>query len=336
MSFCSQCGRQLSDDTKFCPSCGHSVGKDGMAAQPESTTPEQGKERCPDCGTAYSAGPNKLLATLLIVFGVVMLFIWMIIGIALLVVGILYRKGMIPFLYTAKCPKCGKRPVQVSEAGQKNNALSHIGQWLAKLTAWRDTKLSARPDNSVTRTLISLNEKQENIFKGKLPMLLALLTLVPFVLYCRALFASHTLEGFVLGIQTSERDMMYIDAVLNFASIGLNILVWIVPGLYLLTAVSFFIPKARLNGLALLSGVLTMAGTLCITGLNHQAEHGSRSTYNALFDETVTTEYIYDLGATNSFLIIGGILLLVMVCLAFLVENERHYMKLRSSGGLDR
>jgi hypothetical protein len=54
MAFCSSCGTQVGDGTKFCPSCGKAVGGEAAAAPaapPKPTTEKVGNIRkCPACG----------------------------------------------------------------------------------------------------------------------------------------------------------------------------------------------------------------------------------------------------------------------------------------------
>lgn len=54
MSFCNNCGKQLSDDVKFCPECGASVINAGLKSNRQQTYAGEVR-KCPNCGETLSS-----------------------------------------------------------------------------------------------------------------------------------------------------------------------------------------------------------------------------------------------------------------------------------------
>lgn len=366
MKYCSKCGKELSDDARFCAECGNPVQPNeipipadtkqqckringvkicakckahnamdskkctqcghifGMIAAEKGGKNKIGRVTCPDCGTVYPTRKSKLFGIAAIVLGVLFPLWWL--GIALIVVGILHLMGKMLFGSVKKCPVCGKTPLSIGT----HRLVAWIRAQTMRLANWRDQRLLARKDTALVRFTSTLHTRLETVLKGHL---LPLLTLLPLGLYITTMFASHNLAGSVLGLEDSSKQLMYIDAVLNFGSDGLNILVWLVPFFYVLTSVASFSRRGRLNGLSLLTGLVSFIGTMTVTALNHQVEYATRTAHDPLFGENIKYEYYYDLGATNALFVIGALVLMAVVCLAFLVEQERRYLKLTSEGG---
>ena len=99
--FCSKCGKELQDDTSFCPSCGNKVGENAPAVSQPVKVMLDPTEAMPEKKVVDSSkslqGQGKTLGLILIIVSIILdligifFFPFFILGTVFFVVGILLR-----------------------------------------------------------------------------------------------------------------------------------------------------------------------------------------------------------------------------------------------------
>lgn len=107
MAFCTNCGKQLSDDAAFCPNCGTAVGG-APKSEPakEQNTPLTETWKAPEAPEAPVVAPSNGEDTAIMVKGILAIALCEI-GIPGIILGAMAKKGVAAWLASGK-PTNGK------------------------------------------------------------------------------------------------------------------------------------------------------------------------------------------------------------------------------------
>ena len=161
-----------------------------------------------------------------------------------------------------------------------------------------------------------------------------LLILVSLALFLLAIFTPHTftVTAELFELEKAEKEeALYGDMVLSYGESNQGIFLCACPILMWITLMVCCSTKARKNFIVLGMGLVTFALDVALlvgNGMLRNFEMRKKS-----YGEWITADCAYDLGATNLWLILAGIILLVAVVFATFVEREKYYQVLRSVVG---
>ena len=209
------------------------------------------------------------------------------------------------------CIACGSRQVQITEPQKP-------------VQVYQPPK---RKENAVTRFFGGVTK----VVKVNFFPLLILFSLALFLL---AIFTPHTFTATaeLLELEKTEtEEALYGDMVLSYGESSQGIFLFVCPILMWITLMVCCSTKARKNFVVLVMGLVAFALDVALLAGNGMLR--SFEMRKKFYGEWITADCAYDLGATNLWLILAGIILLIAVVFTTFVEREKYYQVLRSVVG---
>ena len=202
--FCTKCGAELPEGTKFCPACGTSAGAAGVASStaPATPSPEAGAQTSEDPLARFWNSPklgwaavyfNRVLNYVYIGLGLLLLaYGWWAIALVLIIGGSVGVYSVLSRKYHrthTKCPACGQR-VKIGDATCKK-----CGASLPVQQVKPDTLQEAELEDSANGRFYSL--------KAKKITLLCTPLLIPFIVILFSVAGDSILGTPVYQIQNA-------------------------------------------------------------------------------------------------------------------------------------
>lgn len=345
---CPSCGREASENEKFCQNCGYSftLAEGKACAKCNATNDKNAKvcsecgfrfgeiarvkngsktsllTTCPGCGSVYEVQRNKgFIITMAVLAGICFITsIFFLLGIVFAVLAILHAAGKLQGRMIKRCTVCHKTPDEIKKDIQKSKATKKQSENIQKA-------IQNRKDTPFVRVFAIVNKWIEDHITTK--NIFPYFGILSAFLFVVTMFIKTEVELSWHGHIEKRYELLYLDSVLNFGESPLLMFSLIaIPFLFAATLFTNLKTVTRLKGIGFVAGAVTAIVEILLAIANNTLKEFDYA--KTVYGERVIYDGETTLGSVNLLLILSAIILLASVFISFFIEREKQYQELKN------